>query len=62
MIFDDVICFMVDGMMKVVCVVDKVFMGCEIFYVVLLLKDGDIVFYMMIYQDKESGKVFVKCF
>lgn len=61
-ILDDVICFMADGTMKVARVADKVFMGREIIHVAILPKEGDTAFYTMVYQDKESGKAFVKRF
>jgi topoisomerase IV subunit A len=61
-ILDDVICFMADGTMKVSKVADKTFMGREIIHCAVLPKDGDKGFYTMVYQDKDSGKAFVKRF
>ncbi len=61
-ILDDVICFMVDGTMKVARVADKVFMGREILHCAIMPKEGDKAFYTMVYQDKESGKAFAKRF
>jgi topoisomerase-4 subunit A len=61
-ILDDVICFMADGTMKVARVGEKIFMGREIVHCAVLPKDGDKVFYTMVYQDKASGKAFAKKF
>lgn len=61
-ILDDVICFMADATMKVARVADKVFMGRDIIRCAVFPKDGDKLFYTMVYQDKESGKAFAKRF
>ena len=61
-ILDDVICFMENATMKVARVADKVFMGPNIRHIAILPKDGDTMFYTMIYQDKESGRAFAKRF
>ncbi len=61
-ILDDVVCFMADATMKVARVADKVFMGREIRHIAIVPKEGDTAFYTMLYQDKESGKAFVKKF
>jgi topoisomerase-4 subunit A len=61
-ILDSVICFMVDGSMKVSKVGDKVFMGLGIIHCAVFPKDGDTSFYTMFYQDGASGKAFAKRF
>jgi topoisomerase-4 subunit A len=61
-ILDDVMCIMADTAMKVSRVADKIFMGKDIVHCAILPKDGDKAFYVMVYQDKESGKAFVKKF
>jgi len=61
-ILDDAVCFMADGSMKVAKVADKIFMGRDIIHCAVLPKDGDTAFYVMVYQDKESGKAFAKRF
>lgn len=61
-VLDDVLCFMGDGSMKVARVSDKVFMGRNIIHCSLLPKEGDPHFYTLLYQDKKSGKAFVKKF
>ncbi len=61
-ILDSVLCIMRDGSLKVVKVAEKVFMGRDILHCAVFPKDGDTAFYTMVYQDKESGKAFVKRF
>ncbi len=61
-ILDDAICFMADATMKVARVADKVFMGRDILRCAVFPKEGDPLFYTLIYQDKESGKAFAKRF
>jgi topoisomerase-4 subunit A len=61
-ILDSVLCIMRDGSLKVSKVGEKVFMGREIIHCAVFPKDGDPNFYTMVYQDKESGKAFVKRF
>ena len=61
-ILDSVLCIMRDGSLKVVKVGEKVFMGRDILHCAVFPKDGDTNFYTMVYQDKESGKAFVKRF
>jgi topoisomerase-4 subunit A len=61
-ILDNVICFMVDGSMKVTKVGEKTFMGLGIIHVAVLPTDGDTAFYTMVYQDGASGKAFAKRF
>jgi topoisomerase-4 subunit A len=61
-ILDSVLCIMRDGSLKVAKVAEKVFMGRDILHCAVFPKDGDTAFYTMVYQDKESGKAFVKRF
>jgi topoisomerase-4 subunit A len=61
-ILDSALTIMRDGSLKVTKVADKVFMGRDIIHVAVFPKDGDTNFYTMVYQDKESGKAFVKRF
>jgi topoisomerase IV subunit A len=61
-ILDSVLTIMADGSLKVSKVADKTFMGREIIHVAVFPKDGDMNFYTMVYQDKESGKAFAKKF
>ena len=61
-ILDDVVSFMSDATVKVVKVADKVFVGKDIQHLHVMAKDGDDRFYTVVYQDKESGKAFVKRF
>ncbi|MEO6001647.1 MAG: DNA gyrase/topoisomerase IV subunit A [Opitutus sp.] len=61
-ILDSVLCIMRDGSLKVAKVAEKVFMGREIIHCAVFPKDGDTAFYTMVYQDKETGKAFVKRF
>ncbi len=61
-ILDSVLTIMRDGSLKVAKVADKIFMGREIMHIAVWPKDGDLNFYTMVYQDKESGKAFAKKF
>ncbi|MEO7598037.1 MAG: DNA gyrase/topoisomerase IV subunit A [Opitutus sp.] len=61
-ILDSVLCIMRDGSLKVAKVAEKVFMGRDILHCAVFPKDGDTNFYTMAYQDKETGKAFVKRF
>lgn len=61
-ILDSAITIMRDGSLKVSKVADKVFMGRDIIHCAVWPKDGDMNFYTMVYQDKESGKAFAKRF
>jgi topoisomerase-4 subunit A len=61
-ILDSALCIMRDGSLKVSKVADKVFMGRDIIHCGVFPKDGDLNFYTMVYQDKESGKAFAKRF
>ena len=61
-ILDSVLCLMADGSLKVSKVADKIFMGRDILHCAVFPKDGDLSFYTLVYQDKESGKAFAKRF
>jgi topoisomerase-4 subunit A len=61
-ILDDVLCIMADGSLKVSRVADKVFMGRDIVHVSIVPKEADTTVYTLVYQDKESGKAFIKRF
>ncbi|RKX31446.1 MAG: DNA topoisomerase [Verrucomicrobia bacterium] len=58
---DDVICFMMDGTMKVSRVGVKVFMGKDIIHVALFRKNNDSV-YNLAYLDGGSGRTLAKRF
>jgi topoisomerase-4 subunit A len=59
---DDIVIFRKDGVMKVVKVGDKVFVGKDIIYVAVFRKNDDRTVYNMIYTDGKSGKSMVKRF
>jgi topoisomerase-4 subunit A len=61
-ILDDVLCIMADGSLKVSRVADKVFMGRDIVHVAIVPREGDTSVYTLVYQDKDSGKAFIKRF
>lgn len=61
-ILDSALCIMRDGSLKVSKVADKVFMGRDIEHVAVWPQEGDTHFYTLVYQDKETGKAFVKKF
>jgi topoisomerase-4 subunit A len=61
-ILDSVLTIMRDGSLKVAKVADKVFMGRDIIHCTVFPSGGDTAFYTMVYQDKETGKAFVKRF
>ena len=61
-ILDSALTIMRDGSLKVSKVADKIFMGRDIIHCAVWPKDGDVNFYTMLYQDKESGKCFAKKF
>ena len=61
-ILDDVLCILADGSLKVSRVADKVFMGRDIIHVAVVPREGDTSVYTLLYQDKESGKAFLKRF
>ncbi len=61
-VLDDVLCIMADGSLKVSRVADKLFMGRDIIHVAVVTKEADTTVYTLVYQDKESGKAFIKRF
>ncbi len=59
---DDIIAFARNGVMKVVKVSDKVFIGKDILHVAVFQKNDERTTYNMIYMDGDSGKSFAKRF
>lgn len=59
---DDIIVFTKRGLMKVVKVSDKVFIGKDIIHAALFVKTDDRVTYNMIYSDGKSGISYAKRF
>lgn len=59
---DDIIAFTKRGMMKVVKVADKVFIGKDIIYAAVFIKSDDRTTYNMIYADGKSGISLAKRF
>jgi topoisomerase-4 subunit A len=59
---DDLIAFTKAGMMKVVKVSDKVFIGKDILHVAVFLKSDDRTTYNMIYVDSKTGVSYAKRF
>lgn len=59
---DDIIAFAKNGVMKVVKVTDKVFIGKDILHVALFKKNDERTTYNMIYADGRGGKSFAKRF
>ncbi len=59
---DDIIAFSKNGVMKVVKVSDKVFIGKEIMHVAVFQKNDERTTYNMIYMDGTNGKSFAKRF
>lgn len=59
---DDIIAFTKRGIMKVVKVQDKVFIGKDILYAAVFRKGDDRTTYNMIYTDGESGVSYAKRF
>lgn len=59
---DDIIAFAKNGVMKVVKVSDKVFIGKDILHVAVFQKNDERTTYNMIYMDGDSGKSFAKRF
>jgi topoisomerase-4 subunit A len=59
---DDIIAFTKRGVMKIVKVQDKVFIGKDIIYAAVFRKGDDRTTYNMIYTDGESGVTFAKRF
>jgi topoisomerase-4 subunit A len=60
--FDDIIAFTKSGKMKVVKVSDKVFIGKDIIYAAVFLKNDERTTYNMIYLDAASGTSYAKRF
>lgn len=59
---DDIIAFTKEGIMKVVKVADKVFIGKGILYAGVFKKDDDRMVYHMIYRDGKGPKNYAKRF
>ncbi|PZD79280.1 DNA gyrase/topoisomerase IV subunit A [Mesonia sp. K7] len=59
---DDIICFTEDGMMKVVKVDSKVFIGKNIIHVAVFKKKDKRTIYNLIYRDGNGGKSYIKRF
>lgn len=59
---DDIIAFSKNGVMKVVKVSDKTFIGKDILHVAVFQKNDERTTYNMIYMDGDSGKSFAKRF
>jgi topoisomerase-4 subunit A len=59
---DDIICFTRSGIMKVVKVADKVFIGKDILHVAVFQKNDERTTYNMIYVDGKSGVSYAKRF
>ncbi|HEX7846679.1 MAG TPA: DNA gyrase/topoisomerase IV subunit A [Chitinophagaceae bacterium] len=59
---DDIIAFSKNGVMKVVKVSDKVFIGKDIMHVAVFQKNDERTTYNMIYLDGTNGKSFAKRF
>jgi topoisomerase IV subunit A len=59
---DDIIIFRKDGVMKVVKISDKVFVGKDILYVAVFKKSDERTTYNMIYRDGPKGATFMKRF
>lgn len=59
---DDIICFTKRGIMKVVKVGDKIFIGKDIIYIAIFKKNDERTTYNMIYVDGASGVSYAKRF
>lgn len=59
---DDIIAFAKNGVMKVVKVSDKAFIGKDILHVAVFQKNDERTTYNMIYMDGDTGKSFAKRF
>ncbi|MEO6759774.1 MAG: DNA gyrase subunit A, partial [Saprospiraceae bacterium] len=59
---DDIIVFRRDGVMKVVKIGDKVFVGKDIIHIAVWKKNDDRTTYNMAYADAKSGRGYVKRF
>ena len=62
LILDDIIAFTKRGIMKVVKVADKVFIGKDILHAAVFRKNDERTTYNMIYADGESGISYAKRF
>jgi len=60
--FDDIVAFTKSGIMKVVKVADKVFIGKDILHVAVFDKTNDRITYNMIYADGKTGVSYAKRF
>ena len=60
--FDDIVAFTKNGIMKVVKVADKVFIGKDIIHVAVFQKNDERTTYNMIYVDGKSGVNYAKRF
>jgi topoisomerase-4 subunit A len=60
--FDDIIAFTKGGIMKVVKVSDKVFIGKDIIYVAVFQKNDERTTYNMVYVDGKTGVSYAKRF
>ena len=60
--FDDIIAFTKTGIMKVVKVCDKAFIGKEIIHIAVFQKNDERTTYNMVYVDGKSGVSFAKRF
>jgi len=59
---DDIICFTKSGIMKVVKVADKVFIGKDIIHAAVFQKNDERTTYNMMYVDGQSGITYAKRF
>lgn len=59
---DDIVIFRRDGVMKVVRVGDKIFVGKDIDHIAVWKKNDERTTYNMAYSDAKTGKTFVKRF
>lgn len=59
---DDIICFTRSGLMKVVRVSDKIFIGKDILHIAVFQKNDERTTYNMIYTDGKSGVTYAKRF
>ena len=60
--FDDIIAFTKRGIMKVIKVADKTFIGKDILHAAVFMKNDDRTTYNMIYTDGDSGISYAKRF
>lgn len=59
---DDIIVFTKRGIMKVIKVADKTFIGKDIIHAAVFLKNDDRTTYNMLYSDGKTGKAYAKRF